>query len=58
MFDLAADTIARIKCPENHFRKVFIVVFEEHRPLRIAAKKARHLLTGQALVTDKEHLMY
>jgi len=37
---------------------VFIVVFEEHRPLRLAAKRARRLLTGSDLVTEKERLMY
>jgi len=34
------------------------VVFEEYRPLRIAMKKARRLLTGAELVTQKERLMY
>jgi hypothetical protein len=50
--------VHRIHCPENHYRKVFIVVFEEHRPLRMAVKKARRMLTGKALVTHKESLMY
>jgi hypothetical protein len=50
--------VRRINCSENHFRKVFIVVFEEHRPLRMAVKKARRLLTGSKLVTEKERLMY
>ncbi len=50
--------VRRINCPENYYRKVFIVVFEEHRPLRMALKKARRALTGKALVTDKEGLMY
>jgi len=50
--------VRRINCPEHYFRKVFIVVFEEHRPLRMAAKKFRRLLTGADLVTDKERLMY
>jgi hypothetical protein len=50
--------VRRINCPENHFRKVFIVVFEEHRPLRMAVKKARRLLKGSKLVTEKERLMY
>ena len=48
----------RIDCPENHYRKVFIVVFEEHRPVRMAAKKFRRLLTGSELVTEKERMMY
>ena len=50
--------VRQINCPENYYRKVFIVVFEEHRPLRLAAKKARRLLTGSRLVTEKERLMY
>ena len=50
--------VRRINCPENHFRKVFIVVFEEYRPLRMASKKLRRLLTGAELVTEKERLMY
>ena len=50
--------VRRINCPEDYFRKVFIVVFEEHRPVRMAAKKFRRLLTGAELVTDKERLMY
>lgn len=50
--------VRRINCPENYFRKVFIVVFEEYRPMRMAAKKLRRLLTGAELVTDKERLMY
>jgi hypothetical protein len=50
--------VRRINCPENHYRKVFIVVFEEYRPMRMALKKLRRLLTGAQLVTDKERLMY
>jgi len=50
--------VRRINCPENHYRKVFIVVYEEHRPARMAAKKFRRMLTGSELVTDKERLMY
>ena len=50
--------VHRINCPENHYRKVFIVVFEEYRPLRMAVKKLRRLVTGKQLVTDKERLMY
>ena len=50
--------VRRINCPENHYRKVFIVVFEEYRPLRMAFKKLRRLLTGKKMVTDKERLMY
>ena len=50
--------VRRINCPENHYRKVFIVVFEEHRPLHMATKRLRRLVTGKQLVTDKESLMY
>lgn len=50
--------VRRIHCPEDYYRKVFIVVFEEHRPLRSAMKKARRLVTGKSLVTQKESLMY
>jgi len=47
-----------IRCPGDHHRKVFIVVFEEHRPLRTALKKARRLAAGRERVTEKEKLMY
>ncbi len=50
--------VRRINCPENYYRKVFIVVFEEYRPMKMAAKKLRRLLTGAELVTEKERLMY
>ncbi|MBK6741282.1 MAG: hypothetical protein IPG64_27220 [Haliea sp.] len=50
--------VRRINCPANSYRKVFIVVFEKYRPLRIALKKTRRLLTGAELVTQKERLMY
>lgn len=50
--------VRRITCPENYYRKVFIVVFEEHRPLRMATKRLKRLVTGKPLVTDKESLMY
>ena len=50
--------VRRIACPPEHYRKVFIVVFEEHRPLRMALKKARRLVSGKELVTHKESLMY
>jgi hypothetical protein len=50
--------VRRINCPDNYYRKVFIVVFEEYRPLRMAFKKARRLFTGSPLVTEKERLMY
>lgn len=50
--------VRRINCPENYYRKVFIVVFEEHRPLHMALKRARRMLTGKEKVTHKESLMY
>ncbi|MCB1704307.1 MAG: 2OG-Fe(II) oxygenase [Halioglobus sp.] len=50
--------VKRINCPENYYRKVFIVVFEEHRKLRMVVKKTRRLVTGAPLVTEKERLMY
>jgi hypothetical protein len=50
--------VRKINCPENRYRKVFIVVFEEHRPLRIMIKKLKRLVTGKELVTHKESLMY
>ena len=50
--------VRRINCPEGYYRKVFIVVFEEHRPLKVAAKKFKRLVTGKPLVTHKESLMY
>ncbi|MEE4660124.1 MAG: 2OG-Fe(II) oxygenase [Halieaceae bacterium] len=50
--------VRKINCPDGYYRKVFIVVFEEHRPLKMAGKKLKRLLTGKPLVTDKESLMY
>ena len=50
--------VRRINCPENYYRKVFIVVFEEYRPIHMATKRLRRLLTGAELVTEKERLMY
>jgi hypothetical protein len=50
--------VRRINCPDNYYRKVFIVVCEEYRPLRMALKRTRRLLTGSELVTQKERLMY
>jgi len=50
--------VRRIRCPENYYRKVFIVVFEEHRPVHMALKKAKRALTGKQLATHKESLMY
>jgi hypothetical protein len=50
--------VRKINCPENHYRKVFIVVFEEYRPLHMLLKKLKRLVTGKALTTHKESLMY
>jgi hypothetical protein len=50
--------VRSIDCPENYYRKVFIVVFEEYRPLKMVWKKTRRLFTGAKLVTEKERLMY
>jgi hypothetical protein len=50
--------VRRIHCPENHYRKVFIITYEEYRPLHMAKKRIRRLLTGAELVTDKERQMY
>jgi hypothetical protein len=50
--------VRRINCPEGKYRKVFIIVFEDYRPLRMFVKKAKRLLTGKPMVTEKEGLMY
>ena len=50
--------VRRIACPENHYRKVFIVTFEKYRPRHMAKKRWRRLLAGEALVTEKERHMY
>lgn len=50
--------VRKLTCPEGYYRKVFIVVFEEHRPLKMASKKLKRLVTGKPLVTHKESLMY
>jgi hypothetical protein len=50
--------VRRINCPESHYRKVFIVTFEEYRPLHMAKKRLRRLLTGAELVTDKERKIF
>ena len=41
--------VKRIRCPENHYREVFIVVYEEHRPARMAVKRLKRLVTGKEL---------
>ncbi len=50
--------VHRINCPENHYRKVFIVVFEEHRPLRTTIKRVQRLLKGKPMITEKEKQLY
>ncbi len=50
--------VRRINCPDEHYRKVFIVVFEEYRPVKMALKKLKRLLSGKPAVTHKESLMY
>jgi hypothetical protein len=50
--------VRAVTCPEGYYRKVFIVVFEAHRPLRTALKKVKRAVQGKPLVTEKEQLMY
>ena len=50
--------VRRINCPDDRYRKVFIVVFEEVRPIHMAVKRLKRLVQGKPLVTDKEALMY
>ena len=45
-------------CPEGALRKVFIVVFEDYRALRMMGKRALRLIKGKPLVAEKEHGMY
>jgi len=47
-----------VTCPEGYYRKVFIVVFEAHRPARLAFKKLKRALRGKPMVTEKEGMMY
>jgi hypothetical protein len=47
-----------IRCPEGALRKVFIVVFEDYRKLRMLAKRALRLVKGKPLVAEKELGMY
>ena len=49
--------VRKINCPDDAYRKVFIVVFEEHRPWRMAFKRFKRLLKGEPLTTHKESLM-
>jgi hypothetical protein len=50
--------VREIRCPEGAFRKVFIVVFEDYRALRMLGKRALRLVKGKPLVAEKEHGMY
>lgn len=50
--------VKRIDCPEDRHRKVFIVVFVEHRPLRALYKKLRRALAGKPLLNEKERLTF
>ncbi len=50
--------VKRIQCPEGKHRKVFIVVFEEHKPIKVFFKKLGRLLTGKPLVSEKERLTF
>ena len=50
--------VRRITCPENYYRKVFIVVFEDVNPRKMLWKRARRLLRGKPMITEKERAMY
>lgn len=50
--------VRELTCPEGAYRKVFIVVFEDYHPRRMLIKRAKRLLKGQPLVTEKERAMY
>lgn len=50
--------VREINCPEGELRKVFIVVFEDYRALRMLGKRAQRLLKGKPLVAEKERGMY
>ena len=50
--------VRTINCPEGALRKVFIVVFEDYRALRMMGKRALRLIKGKPLVAEKEHGMY
>jgi hypothetical protein len=50
--------VKRRKCPEGAHRKVLIVVFEEYRPLKIAAKKIGRLFKGGSKKARKEELTF
>jgi hypothetical protein len=50
--------VRKIHCPQDSYCKVFIVVFEEHRPAKTLVKRIKRLLTGKPMITHKESLMY
>jgi len=50
--------VRALTCPEGMYRKVFIVVFEDYRPGRMFLKRAKRLLRGKPLITEKERAMY
>lgn len=50
--------VRAINCPEGALRKVFIVVFEDYRSLRILGKRVLRVLKGKPLVAEKERGMY
>lgn len=50
--------VKRIDCPEGSHRRVLIVVFEEYRPLKIAAKKVAQLFTGKSKSARKAELTF
>ena len=50
--------VRELTCPDGAYRQVFIVVFEDYRPGRMFLKRAKRLLKGKPLVTEKERAMY
>ena len=50
--------VRELTCPEGAYRQVFIVVFEDYRPGKMFLKRAKRLLKGKPLVTEKERAMY
>jgi hypothetical protein len=50
--------VRAIECPEGALRKVFIVVFEDYRRVRMLTKRMTRLIKGKPLVAEKELGMY
>jgi hypothetical protein len=50
--------VRELTCPEGAYRQVFIIVFEDYHPGRMFMKRARRLLRGKPLITEKERAMY